>query len=185
MYSIKIGIIGNPMTGKTSLSMRYIENKFRREYKPTLGLNIYYKQYITDRFKANVVFWDMAGHERYINLRKNYYSGINGIILSYDTYKGLDYDRDILPWFIELLSIVRDLNMPMAIIGNKIDLLELAEKSKLEIEQVKKDILSYTKYELTRFFLTSAKSGDNVENAFNWVIETAIRNQMKTHLNLS
>ena len=43
IFVFKLGVIGDPAVGKTSLIARFSEEKFEKEYKPTLGANILIK----------------------------------------------------------------------------------------------------------------------------------------------
>ncbi len=43
-YIIKVCLLGEANVGKTSLLYRYIENKFRDNYKATLGVNLLKKE---------------------------------------------------------------------------------------------------------------------------------------------
>ena len=39
-WIFKIGLLGDPSVGKTSLIKKYVQHQFSRDYKPTLGVNI-------------------------------------------------------------------------------------------------------------------------------------------------
>ena len=43
-YRLKIGLLGDPATGKTSLGKRYTDDSFSMEYKATVGVDIYFKE---------------------------------------------------------------------------------------------------------------------------------------------
>ena len=39
-WAFKLAVLGDPAVGKTSLIEKYIENRFEKNYQPTLGVNI-------------------------------------------------------------------------------------------------------------------------------------------------
>ncbi|MHA2087820.1 MAG: Rab family GTPase, partial [Promethearchaeota archaeon] len=74
-YIIKITLLGEKNVGKTSLVYRYIENKFRENYKATLGVNLLKKDMEVDGNGVSAQIWDLGGQESFRSLRKLYLEG--------------------------------------------------------------------------------------------------------------
>lgn len=80
----KIVFIGDISVGKTSIIARFIENKFRDNYDPSIGVDFASK---TIRFRGKYVkmqMWDTAGQEKYKGLIPSYIKGSSVIFLVYD-----------------------------------------------------------------------------------------------------
>lgn len=175
-YSVKVALLGDPMTGKTSLSKRYVDNSFSREYKPTLGIDIYSKIYTYERgeqpLQVYATFWDMSGHKQFSQLRKSYFKGLNGAIVAFDITRTIDVDGRILPWIKELFEIREEFDLPLAIIATKIDIKPV--QGYLSEQDVREGIRIETKDRKIGYFETSALTGENVEEAFKWILDHSI-----------
>lgn len=81
---IKLLLLGDSGVGKTSLMLRYSEDKFSTSLLSTAGVD--YKSAYMDmggkRVKCQV--WDTAGQQRFHVITHSYYKGAHGIILVYD-----------------------------------------------------------------------------------------------------
>ena len=78
-YIIKVCLLGEANVGKTSLLYRYIENKFRDNYKATLGVNLLKKDLDVEGYGLTTVqIWDLGGQESFKSLRQLYLEGANG-----------------------------------------------------------------------------------------------------------
>ena len=164
-YIVKICLLGEAAVGKTSLVYRFIENKFRDNYKSTLGVNLLKKDMVIDGYGGvSAQIWDLGGQESFRSLRKLYLEGANGAFVIFDTTKRKTFDK--LDEWIQSFKESRG-NRPLLLIGNKIDLID---KQKVEESEVKE----YAEKNSTDFILTSAKTGENVEKAFKGLVKTIL-----------
>ena len=164
-YIVKICLLGEAAVGKTSLVYRFIENKFRDNYKSTLGVNLLKKDMVIDEYGGvSAQIWDLGGQESFKSLRKLYLEGANGAFVIFDTTKRKTFDK--LDEWIQSFKESRG-NRPLLLIGNKID---LSDKIKVEESEVKE----YAEKNSTEFILTSAKTGENVEKAFKGLVKTIL-----------
>ena len=169
-YVLKICLLGNGNVGKTSLVYRYIENRFSRDFKSTLGVNLLKKNVVLgDEFEgktASIQIWDLGGQQAYRKLRKLYLEGSQGALIVFDLTDQKSFD-DLEEWIQSLIEI-RGTNVPMIIIGNKLDLVE----SRVVPEEVAK---SYAKNYNATLIFTSAATGEKVEESFKELIMSIVR----------
>ena len=84
-YIIKIVLLGEANVGKTSIVHRFVENKFRGNYKATLGVNLLKKEVdLCDDGIVSAQIWDLGGQENFKSLRKLYLEGSNGALIIFD-----------------------------------------------------------------------------------------------------
>jgi small GTP-binding protein len=150
-------LLGEANVGKTSLVYRFIENKFRENYKSTLGVNLLKKDFTLKEFgDISAQIWDLGGQESFKSLRKLYLEGANGALLVYDTTKEKTFEK--LQDWIQDFKQARG-NEPLLLIGNKID---LTDNIKISDSQAQELADTYN----MKYISTSAKTGSNVEDAF-------------------
>ena len=154
---IKIITLGDSHVGKTSLIIKYIENKFSTTFVTTMGFDIKNKQItLKDGTEAKLMIFDTAGQERFKSLAENYIRKANGILLVYDISEKQSF-QNIENW---MESIRENSNeSPIILIGNKSDLNDERQVS-FEEGQQKADEFGCPFYE------TSCKTGDNVNKCF-------------------
>ena len=159
-YSFKILLLGAPAVGKTSILYRYVKNQFSHDYTTTIGINYLTKEIKTEKKDlAKLVIWDIAGQKKFNFLHKQYYEGTNGALVIFDltqikTYEALDN------WLSEMFNILKE-SIPFVIIGNKVDLIKDFKRS-VDYDIVK----GYAENKDSIYIETSAKTGENVEEAF-------------------
>ena len=170
-YIIKICLLGEANVGKTSLVYRFIENKFRDNYKSTLGVNLLKKDLNIKEYGDVVVqLWDLGGQESFKSLRKLYLEGANGALLIFDVTQSKSFEK-LRDW-IQDFKLARE-DEPIILIGNKNDL-----KGKSKISD--KEALGFAKEFSMDYISTSAKTGTNVEEAFNKMIKTILDKSLKS-----
>ncbi|MFX1298809.1 MAG: Rab family GTPase [Promethearchaeota archaeon] len=156
-YIIKIVLLGEANVGKTSLLYRWIENKFRENYKSTLGVNLLKKDMnIKEYGNISAQIWDLGGQESFKSLRRLYLEGANGALVLYDMTNRESYEK--LDEWIQSFKKDRE-NEPIILIGNKSDL-----KDKIKIKE--KEAREFAKRNNMDIIITSAKTGENVEKSF-------------------
>ncbi|MFX1321953.1 MAG: Rab family GTPase [Promethearchaeota archaeon] len=160
VYAFKVIVIGPGAVGKTSIINRFVKDEFVLKYKLTIGTDFLSKtiEYKTNK-KVKLQIWDIGGQERFKFLRKSFYDGANGAFLVFDLSRGHTY-KEIKTWLSEMNQIMEK-KIPFILVGNKADLIdeigELIDRNEVE---------RFAKTEKSIYIETSAKTGDNVEQAF-------------------
>ncbi len=156
-YVIKICLLGEAGVGKTSLVYRFIENKFRDNYKSTLGVNLLKKDVdIADFGGVSAQIWDLGGQESFRSLRNLYLEGANGGLVIFDLTERNTFDK--LNEWIESFKNARG-EQPLFLIGNKSDL-----EGKIKVTET--EASQFANSNNMELIITSAKTGQNVEAAF-------------------
>lgn len=160
-WALKLAILGDPAVGKTSLIDKYITDSFRENYQPTLGVNIVSKDIRIEEIntKIRLLLWDIAGQEKYELTRQSFFQGCVGALLVYDITRYTTFDQIKLKWLEDFKKFSRPDGIYI-LIGNKSDLKESIKVSSEEGKILAQNINA------AEFIETSAKYGENVENAF-------------------
>lgn len=154
----KMCILGDPSVGKTSLVLKYVKQSFSPEYLSTIGAVAYKKEIEIKNASVYLVIWDIAGQETFDAVRLAYFKGAEGAFVVCDSLRENTYNH-IEDWISSLYRVQK--GVPIIFLANKIDLLE-EDKSNYIKEKMRLISENYK----TEYFLTSAKEGTNVENAF-------------------
>lgn len=150
----KIVIIGDSGVGKTNIITRYTRNEFDLSLKSTIGVEFSTKKVNINDKIIKMQFWDTTGQERYRAITSSYYRGVHGIVLVFDISNYASFEN-INNWINEINSNC-ELNIPILLIGNKLDL-----EIKRQVPKEKAIELS-NKYNFI-FIETSALSGENIQ----------------------
>jgi len=160
-FSTKLILVGDFQVGKTSLIKRFVKNEFQESYISTIGVEISKKVVdIGDKTSINYIIWDIGGQvKQMIPYRKRFYSGASAGFIVVDRSRP-ENQKSIEKWYNEIKESVSN-NIPIVIVGNKSDLSDVvvSEKAIKEIAD---------KYGF-HYILTSAKTGENVNDAFIYV----------------
>ncbi len=168
IYKFKFIIVGDKAVGKSSIVRRFVENKFSLDYRATLGLNVFSHSL---GFYGNEVYfslWDVGAQEYFKRFRKTYYVGAQAAFIVFDVCER-DSFANVKVWYKELEDFLGKKNIPIVIVGNKIDLADqrsvtYQEGIELVEELTKENIESHFSY-----IETSALTGENVEDAFSLI----------------
>lgn len=157
MVQKKILLLGDGAVGKTSLVHRFVEGVFNERYKATIGVDIFSKNVATPNGEVELQLWDLSGQAHFSAVRSKFYNKADGALLVFDltnkqTFENLD------SWLAEAKGGVGS-DIPMFILGNKMDLNDLLAVQDQEVE-------SYAGQHNWQWAKSSAKTGENVENAF-------------------
>ena len=165
-FSFKISIIGDGGVGKTSLIKKFTKWTFERDYIQTIGAQFSRYDVEIDEDLVNLIFWDIAGQDDFQFLHPLFYRESKGCIIVFsleDNDLGEESFHHIENWHNELKKYCSDI--PIVLFANKSDLIEDDNFINMKIQKVMKEgsFLGY--------FLTSAKTGQGVHEAFNTIIE--------------
>ena len=154
----KICLLGDFAVGKTSLVRRFVEGRFDDKYLGTIGVKISRKAITRPYGQLNLLVWDMTGGEDLDTKgRMSYLHGAAGALMVCDLTR--KYTMDV---FRKYVRQMRTLNpqVSLAFLANKVDLVNERVISDEQLWSISKELGGRS------FFLTSAKTGENVETAF-------------------
>ena len=161
------------MVGKSSIVLRFSEDKFDDNQFATIGIDFKTKYIKIGDSSVKVLIWDTAGQEKFQNIAKQYYKGANGVLLIYDIGSRKSFER-IDFWLKELKENNRIDELFICLVGNKVD---LEDKRVITTEEGEK----YAKDNNILFFEVSAKTGKGVVELFNKVIGGAMDKVFETN----
>ncbi len=157
-YLFKILLIGNSNVGKSSLFLRFVDEIWKENFVPTIGVDFKIKSIKIDNKTIKLQIWDTAGQERFRSILSSYYKGANGILLLYDI-TNVNSFKNLSNWLIDIEKNSSK-DVKKILIGNKCDLNELR---KIPINKGKEFADTYN----MKFIETSAKNNVNINECFN------------------
>ena len=168
---IKIIIVGDSGTGKTSFVNKYVLNKFAETYSPTIVSQFSYKIIKIDDVIYRLQFWDIAGQDKSPETTGVFCKDTKGIILCCEVNKKVTREN-IIKW---KESIERNLDIkeiPIILIENKCDLLGNEEE---DYNKNFDSLQSFTEENnINKCFRTSGLNGYGVETSLNYLIREII-----------
>ena len=155
---MRVLVVGSTDVGKTSLLVRFNEDKFVTNQRTTIGVDYKAKEIDIGDSHVKMQIWDTAGQERFRSMTAAFYNKAQGVILTFDVMQRESFD--VLPQWIE--DIKRDAPEGCSIIlcANKID----HSESKWAVSR--DEFETYATSESLVCVETSGKSGQNVTNLF-------------------
>ena len=171
---IKIIVVGNSGTGKTSFVNKWIKDTFDESYKATIVSEFSFKVIDYKDKSYKIQLWDLAGMDQNICITKIFSKDSHGCIVVSDIT-----NEKTLPECVkwkntvdETTKFIDDSNIPAILIRNKVDLLEENNDNDNDDENMIKEFCEKNKF--LRCFKTSAKTGTNIEEAMNFLISNII-----------
>ncbi|XP_035647035.1 ras and EF-hand domain-containing protein-like isoform X1 [Oncorhynchus keta] len=181
----RLVLAGDAGSGKSSFLLRLSLNEFRGDIQTTLGVDFQIKKMLVDGEKTNLQIWDTAGQERFRSIARSYFRKAHGVLLLYDVTSESSF-LNVREWMGEIQES-RDEQLPMCVIGNKVDLREDGPEGSC-VSTVDGERLASTYNAL--FCETSAKAGTNVVEAVLHLAREVkknvqLRRQSESHVKLS
>lgn len=170
---IKIIVVGNSYTGKTSFVKRWTGGKFQDKYKATIISQFGCKTINLNGLIYNIHIWDIAGQDRSPTITKLFVKDSTGAIVMADATDEKSLE-DTTKWKNEIFDKINyeteSNNIPVMLLQNKIDL--ISEQEKKDNERVLKKLIK--EHNFSKFFQISAKTGKNVNEAMGYIISEII-----------
>ncbi len=161
--TFKILTIGESGVGKTSIILRYTDNKFSSHHLLTIGIDFKTKLIDYLNKKIKLYLWDTAGQERFKNIAHQYFNGADGVFLVFDVTDKISFEN-VTGWIKQMLNYTSIEKTGMILLGNKID-----AESKRVIQKEEAEELA-SQYGI-KYFETSALSNYNLDEGFSCMIE--------------
>ena len=163
----KILVLGESSVGKTSLLMRYAEDKFESTVQ-TIGVDFKNKYIIYNNKRIQLELWDTAGQERFKGIAKNYFHAANGVILVFDITNKDSFNK--LKYWIDEGKTNVGQDTEIIIAENKVDLENERKVTKDTINEFGKKM----GFEILE---TSAKTGEGVDEIFKRLVSRLYSNK--------
>ncbi|KAI8391645.1 ras family-domain-containing protein [Radiomyces spectabilis] len=156
---IPVSIVSLTGVGKSCLLLQFTDKRFYSGRELTIGVEFGTK-FITVRDKqVKLQIWDTAGQESFRSITQSYYRGAAGALLVYDISRRETFEH-IPTWLADVRKHANP-NTTIMLIGNKCDLdRRQRQVTSEEAEKFAKE------NDIPLFIETSAKSAENVEEAF-------------------
>ncbi len=173
-YKFKITVIGDGQVGKTSLIKKFTKGLFNKDYIKTVGAQFSIYDKAIDRDNIRLIFWDIAGQDDFNFLRPYFYRDSIAAIIVFSLEEnelGIESFNHISDWIEDVNHFCGDI--PIVLFANKVDLIDNnnLEKSKIQKITDRNNFLGH--------YLTSAKTGQGVIEAFNSIINELFQKYKK------
>ena len=171
-YKKKIVLLGESAVGKTSLIRKFVFDQFDDSYIATIGSKITKKEIAIKRRSTEdhikLLIWDLIGREGYHGLHARTIAGVHGAIVVADLTRRETLGTLERYWIPFLFKVVG--NVPLVFVCNKSDLKSEFEYEPDEIHEMASryngSLDGILPGDLRSCYATSARTGDNVQNAF-------------------
>ena len=165
IIEVKLLLCGNSGVGKTSIFKRYYENKFEGNYTTSIGIDFQTKEIKYNDKLYSVHLIDTAGEERFRSITSSYFRMAEYYLLVFD----LTNKNSLMALSSWIESLKEHIEKPKYIIlGNKSDL----EKNVIPDEEINEVLNDKVNLKINdeNFIKVSAKTGENINKAFEYII---------------
>lgn len=152
----KVCLLGEFAVGKTSLVRRFVEGRFDDRYLTTIGVKISRRSLARGDHTLNLLLWDLAGSEEFNGAAASHLLGAAGALIVCDLVRPETLET-LVRYAVRLRTANPDAAVVMA--ANKRDLVDERRVSDA-------DLAAASALAAGPYLLTSAKTGENVERAF-------------------
>ena len=171
-YIFKIVLIGDTCVGKSCILVRFSDDIFNDNYVTTIGVDFRFKTMVVKEKVAKIQIWDTAGEERYRSITTAYYRGAAAILICCDC-TNIESFNNVNNWVEEIGKYTDKDTVDKIILMNKCDLEKERKVERSEIEKFEKE-------SGLKVLEVSAKTGEGIDKAFEYVISNLIdKNEKK------
>ena len=164
-FVFKIVLCGEGGVGKTSIRSKFMGVGFKSDYIKTIGADFASKAVTIGENMVHFQIWDLAGQKMYRHVRSSFYSGCKCGFLVFDL-TDIETLEKLELWVKEAIENSGGFLKIFIVLGNKHD---LKDQIKVKQADVNKLIDKLNKMEDIKaaYLETSAKTGENINEAFN------------------
>ena len=163
----KTVLVGEGGVGKTSITLRYTENRFDENMKMTIGVNFGSKEVTFENGRARLMLWDLGGQPRFRDVVSEYFKGSRVALAVYDSTRFFSLER-LRDWIERVKQNAPECSI--VFVGNKID--ERQNGSGVTLEAGREFASQYNAPCLE----VSAKTGAGVNELFQVVAQMLAEN---------
>ncbi|WP_299413190.1 Rab family GTPase [Acaryochloris sp. IP29b_bin.148] len=153
MIKHKVVMMGMWGVGKTSLVRRFVNSIYDERYHSTLGVKVDKKVISLEEKPVTLLLWDIAGAEDQFSIPLHYLQGASGYLVVIDGTR-----KASLECALDLIQLIEDKM-------GSVPYIPIINKSDLNWEITAEDVTRLLGHQQP-IFQSSAKTGENVEEAF-------------------
>lgn len=153
----KILIAGDSGVGKTTLLDCFINNRFRDDFKRTIGVDISIKDLTINNLNFILSIWDVGGEDKFRSILNSCARKTDGVLFLFDL-SNISTLNNIGEWILQIKELSPDVQL--LLIGAKCDISKRTEK---DLEFINKIIKHYKFF---GYIETSSKLKHNIEKTF-------------------
>lgn len=128
---IKLLLLGDVGVGKTSLMLRYSEDKFSTSLLATAGVDYQTQHLEIEGKRVRCQIWDTAGQQRFHAITHAYYKAAHGIVLIYDASEKDSASFNNINYWMENINKHASAHTQKILIGNKVDIKPKVVRSRI------------------------------------------------------
>jgi Ras-related protein Rab-7A len=175
---IKIVVIGDSGTGKTSFCKKWINDIFDESYKATIMSDFSYKIHKFEDNFYKIQFWDIAGQDKNIYTSKVFTKNSHGCLIFADITNNETLKKTLL-WkkaIDESTKFIDGDFLPSILVLNKSD---LASEEQMNNDEEMNLFIKENKFD--NFFRTSCLNGDGINETIDYILQIIIRRLEEFH----
>ncbi|KAJ8904027.1 hypothetical protein NDN08_000557 [Rhodosorus marinus] len=162
---IKVGMVGDPAVGKTSLMVKYVENRFDEDYIQTLGINFMEKIIALREKTVTFTIFDLGGESEFNGMMPLVCSDASAMLFMFDLTRRATL-QSVKEWYRQ----ARGFNQTFIpfLVGTKYD--QFTQQSAERQESTVKQARKYAAGMKSPLIFTSSSHSINVQKLFKVVL---------------
>ncbi|OMJ83895.1 hypothetical protein SteCoe_15124 [Stentor coeruleus] len=116
-YLLKLAVVGYPGTGKSSFIKKFCDQVFPTEHIPSINTEITSEVIrVSSSVIIEVFLYEVAGQTQYIDLKKLFVSGIQGVIIMFGHHYPYTFEK--VPYLVSFIDKYLMTKVPKLLVGN-------------------------------------------------------------------
>ncbi|EFO61041.1 RabB [Giardia lamblia P15] len=161
---LKVTTAGMSQVGKSCLIKYYCEGRFVKKYLPTIGVDYGVRALDLEGCTVRINFFDLSGLDEYQDIRKEFYSDTQGLLLIFDM-SNRDSFTALEKYYGEFVK------SSMGVGAGTVSIYVIGTKADLPVAVSVDEATAYASRLKAAFFKVSSCTGDGVASALNTIFK--------------
>lgn len=166
----KVILLGDGAVGKTSLIRKFVDDQFDDNYIFTIGTKVTKKVVTVENTMVNLMIWDILGQTDFHRTQSEAFKGASGVLLVADITRTETLKNLVDYWIPQFKKAAG--KVPVIFLANKSDLTDQYKFTEEEFKEFSEKCVGANEEAI--YYMTSAKTGVNVEDAFKSLAESLV-----------